>query len=193
MKRTQPTRFEQTVVFLRTYLRNPKMLGAIVPSSRFVVDEVLRKVQWSEARVVIEYGPGAGTFTAEILHRMRPDGILVVIELNSAFVRFLRKNFVDPRLRVVEGSAGDVDRALAQLGHSSADYVISGIPFSTMPACERDDIINKTQKVLRPGGAFLVYQVSGAVGPHLQRAFSTVVRGFEPVNLIPLRLFYCVP
>jgi hypothetical protein len=60
-------------------------------------------------------------------------------------------------------------------------------------AAERDAIIRKTHKVLNPEGAFLVYQVSGAVGPHLQRVFSNVDRDYEPLNLLPAKLFYCVP
>lgn len=190
---TYPTRREQILLFLRTYVKHPRMLGAMIPSSRFVVDEVLRKVDWDRAKVIVEYGPGVGTFTTEILKRMRADANLVVFELNNDFARFLRQRLPDSRFHVVQGSAGQVDTALAQMGHLGVDYVISGIPFSTMPAPERDSIIAKTHKLLNPDGAFLVYQVSGAVGPHLQRVFSNVHRAYEPLNILPAKLFYCVP
>lgn len=188
-----PTKSEQMLLFLRNYLKHPRMLGAMIPSSRFVVGEVLGKVDWQKARVIVEYGPGVGTFTTEILKRMRPDSLLVVFELNPDFASFLKQKLPDPRFHVVQGSAAQVDSVLSQLGQVAADYVISGIPFSTMPAGERDAIIRKTHKILNPGGAFLVYQVSGAVEPHLQRVFSNVDRDFEPLNILPARLFYCVP
>jgi phospholipid N-methyltransferase len=188
-----PTRTEQMLYFLRAYMKHPRMLGAMTPSSRFVVGEVLRKVDWEHAKVIVEYGPGVGTFTTEILKRMRADATLIAFELNNDFVRFLRQRYPDPRFHVVQGSAALVDSALAQLGHLGVDYVISGIPFSTMPAPERDAIISKTHKLLNPDGAFLVYQVSGAVGPHLQRVFSNVHRAYEPLNILPARLFYCMP
>jgi phospholipid N-methyltransferase len=181
------------LLFLRNYLKHPRMLGAMIPSSRFVVDEVLGKVDWDRAKVIVEYGPGVGTFTTEILKRMRPDAALIVFELNKDFAKFLRQKVADARFHVVQGSAAQVDSVLAEKGHVGADYVISGIPFSTMPAAERDAIIRKTHKVLNPEGAFLVYQVSGAVGPHLQRVFSNVDRDYEPLNLLPAKLFYCVP
>ena len=188
-----PTRGEQMLLFLRNYLKHPRMLGAMIPSSRFVVEEVLGKVEWDRAKVIVEYGPGVGTFTTEILKRMRPDAALIVFELNKDFARFLRHKVPDPRFHVVQGSAAQVDAILTEKGHVGADYVISGIPFSTMPATERDTIIRKTHKVLNPRGAFLVYQVSGAVGPHLQRVFSNVDRDYEPLNLLPAKLFYCAP
>ena len=73
------------LLFLRNYLKHPRMLGAMIPSSRFVVDEVLGKVDWDRAKVIVEYGPGVGTFTTEILKRMRPDAALIVFELNKDF------------------------------------------------------------------------------------------------------------
>ena len=188
-----PTRGEQMLLFLRNYVKHPRMLGAMIPSSRFVVDEVLGQVDWDRAKVIVEYGPGVGTFTTEILKRMRSDASLIVFELNKDFARFLRHRLPDPRFHVVQGSAAQVDAVLAQMGHLAADYVISGIPFSTMPANERDSIIRKTHKLLNSEGAFLVYQVSGAVGPHLQRVFSNVARDYEPLNLLPAKLFYCAP
>jgi phospholipid N-methyltransferase len=181
------------LLFLRNYLKHPRMLGAMIPSSRFVVEEVLGKVDWERARVIVEYGPGVGTFTTEILKHMRSDASLIAFELNKDFAKFLRQKLPDPRFHVVQGSAARVDSVLSQVGHVGADYVISGIPFSTMPPTERDAIISKTHKILNPEGAFLVYQVSGAVGPHLKRVFSNVDRDYEPLNLLPAKLFYCEP
>jgi phospholipid N-methyltransferase len=74
-------------LFASNFLRNPYMLGSIVPSSRFLVDAVLAAVDWPRARVFVEYGPGVGTFTTEILRRMRSDATLVVIVTNLEFVK----------------------------------------------------------------------------------------------------------
>lgn len=187
------SRREQMSLFARNFLRHPRMLGSLVPSSRFLVQKVLRRVDWDRARVVVEYGPGVGNFTAEILGRMRKDSTLVVIEMNEDFVRYLRRTLPDPRLRVVHGSAADVAAVLEREGLEAADYVISGIPFSTMPDEVRVDILRATRFVLRPDGAFLVYQFSGGVLPDLKRVFGWVHQGFEPLNVLPARLFYCMP
>lgn len=169
------------------------MLGSVIPSSRFLVQRVLKRVDWQRARVMVEYGPGVGNFTSEILRRMGPDSTLVVIEMNEDFVRYLRRSLPDPRLKVVHGSAADVSVILERLGLDAADYVVSGIPFSTMPESLRVGILRATRSVLRPDGAFLVYQFSGGVLPDLKRVFGWVHQGFEPLNVLPARLFHCLP
>ncbi|HYC32623.1 MAG TPA: rRNA adenine N-6-methyltransferase family protein [Gemmatimonadales bacterium] len=167
------------------------MLGSLIPSSRYVVDKVLGQVDWGRARTVMEYGPGVGTLTAEILRRLRPDATLVAIEMNGDFVRYLRRTVPDRRLHVVEGSAAEADGELAARGLKHADYVISGIPYSTMPPEVRDRILRVTHDVLHPEGAFLVYQFTRAVLPFLQETFERVEQGFEPRNIMPARLFFC--
>ena len=109
------SRSEQILLFGRNFIKHPKMLGSLIPSSRFVVNKVLSEVDWARARVFLEYGPGVGTFTTEILRRMRPDAVLIALETNADFVRFLRGKVRDERLHVVHGSAADADAALAQL------------------------------------------------------------------------------
>jgi len=66
-------------------------LGSLVPSSRFLVNSLLSRVDWERARVIVEYGPGIGNMTQEILKRMRPDAVLVAIEMNPEFVRFMQR------------------------------------------------------------------------------------------------------
>jgi phospholipid N-methyltransferase len=179
------------LLFGRNFIKHPKMLGSLIPSSRFLVNHLLAEVDWSRARVLLEYGPGVGTFTTEILRRMRPDAVLVALETNTDFVRFLKRRFRDERLHVIHGSAADADAVLADLGLGRADYVISGIPYTTMSPDLRDVILHKTRSVLNPDGAFLVYQFTRAVLPYLQREFGSVYQDFEPLNVMPARLFYC--
>ena len=167
------------------------MLGSLIPSSRFLVNKLLSEVDWARARVFLEYGPGVGTFTTEILRRMRPDAVLVVMETNADFVGFLRGKVRDDRLHVIHGSAADAGAALARLGLRHADYVISGIPYTTMPVEVREAVLRTTHAVLHPNGAFLVYQFTRTVLPYLERVFGLVRQDFEPLNVMPARLFYC--
>ena len=185
------SRSEQILLFGRNFIKHPKMLGSLIPSSRFVVNKVLGEVEWARARVFLEYGPGVGTFTTEILRRMRPDAVLIALETNADFVRFLRGKVRDERLHVVHGSAADADAALARLNLRQADYVISGIPYTTMPPEVRETILRKTHSMLHPTGAFLVYQFTRTVLPYLQQVFGLVHQDFEPLNVMPARLFFC--
>ncbi|HKP76067.1 MAG TPA: methyltransferase [Longimicrobiaceae bacterium] len=191
MAMTRATRRRQVILFARNFFKHPRMLGSIIPSSRFLIHDLMRQVDWARAKVLVEYGPGVGNITAEVLRRMRPDARMVVFETNDDFVGFLRDAIPDPRLTVVHGSAADVGRVLAELGLGQADYVISGIPFSTMPPEVGQAIVRSTREALRPGGRFLVYQFSREVLRFLRREFEEIREAFEPLNILPARLYYC--
>jgi phospholipid N-methyltransferase len=178
-------------LFARNFFRHPRMLGSIVPSSRFLINQLLEPIDWAQARVIVEYGPGVGGITEEILRRMRPDASLIAIETNPEFVRFLRSSTQDERLHVVEASAESVVEILRQHGHERASYIISGIPFSTISAPVRERILRSTCSVLEPHGSFLVYQFSTRVLQDLRRIFRYVSRQFEPLNVLPAYLFFC--
>jgi phospholipid N-methyltransferase len=183
----------QLLLFARNFVRYPKLLGSVIPSSRFLVKHVLSLVDWERARVVVEYGPGVGTITQEILKRIRPDATLVAIELNPCFVEFLQNEIDDPRLRVVYGSATDVRRILDDLNLPQADYVISGIPFTLLPDRVRRVVTRETHQVLHPEGAFVVYQFTRTVLRYVEPTFASVQQDFNLFNILPARIFYCTP
>ena len=167
------------------------MLGSLIPSSRFLVNRLLDQVDWQRAGTIVEYGPGVGTFTGEILRRLRPEASLVAIDTNRDFARYLSRTLRDDRLHVIEGSAADAQEGLRNRGLGRADYVISGIPYSTMNPELRAQILRNTHDLLQHDGAFLVYQFTRAVLPYLRQVFPHVQQEFEPRNIMPARLFYC--
>lgn len=179
------------LLFARTFLKNPVMLGSVIPSSRFLIEAVLEPIDWGRAGIIVEYGPGVGTITGEILKRMRPDAKLIIIEMNQELARFLRATFNDARLAVIEGSAANVRQILAEHGFEAADYIISGIPLGSMPLPVREHIVRETKVALASGGAFIVYQFTSRVLPELQRVFDVVKRGREWLNVLPAHLFFC--
>ncbi|HXS49687.1 MAG TPA: methyltransferase [Sphingomicrobium sp.] len=176
--------------FLRGFLKNPVMVGSIIPSSRVLIEKMLAPVDWANTRLFVEYGPGVGTFTRPVLDHLGPNATLVTIDTNPDFTRFLRESIDDPRLVTVNGSAADVEMILADHGLGSADYVLSGLPFSTLPAGVGEDIAEATANVIRPGGAFLVYQFSPKVRDFIEPHFAPIERGFEWVNVPPATLFW---
>lgn len=177
-------------LFFKGFVKHPAMVGSIIPSSRALVNKVLAPVEWSRVRLFVEYGPGVGTYTMPILDRLGPDATLIAIDTNADFITFLRQEIADPRFHAVRGSAADVRRIVADLGHAQADYVLSGLPFSTLPDGVGDQIASETAAVLRPDGAFLVYQVSGKVAAFLAPHFPRIERGFEWLNIPPMKIFW---
>jgi phospholipid N-methyltransferase len=176
--------------FLRGFLKNPVMVGSIIPSSRVLIERMLDPVDWANTRLFVEYGPGVGTFTRPVLERLAPDATLLTIDTNPDFTSFLEESLDDPRLVAVHGSAAEVEKILADRGLGSADYVLSGLPFSTLPPGVGEDIAEATANVIRPGGAFLVYQFSPKVLDFIKPHFARIKRGFEWINVPPATLFW---
>jgi phospholipid N-methyltransferase len=114
----------------------------------------------------------------------------VTIDTNSDFTRYLKESIDDPRLVAVTGSAADVAKILTDRGLGKADYVLSGLPFSTLPPGIGNDIAEATASVIRPGGAFLVYQFSPKVLDFIKPHFDRIKRGFEWINVPPATLFW---
>jgi phospholipid N-methyltransferase len=180
-------------LFARNFFKYPSMLGSIVPSSRFLVKDLMSEIDWDRARVLVEFGPGVGTITREVLKRMRPDAVLVVIELNEEFVQYLAATVRDPRLRIVHGSAAQVRRILAEQGLAPADCIISGLPYSLLPEELRKEIVSESRQALKAEGSLLVFQFSPSVLPYLKSSFSSVKLGFQLLNILPARIFHCTP
>ncbi len=187
-----PSRLHQTLLFARTFFKHPAMLGSLIPSSSYLRNNLLQQIDWRSVRVAVEYGPGVGTLTQGILERLRPDAKLIAIETQADFVHYLQRSFRDPRVHIVHGSASEVGEIFERLKLQNADCIISGIPYTTLDRSVRDKILRESWRVLRPNGAFLVYQFTGAVLPYLREVFGRVHQSFELRNILPARIFYCV-
>ena len=99
---------------------------------------------------------------------MHRDACCVLIKVNPDFVRHLRRIFEgERRVRIFHGSAATVEGVVQHLGFEAADYVISGIPFSTMPEKLRFSILAASNRVLRKDGRLLIYQFTRTVLPDL--------------------------
>ena len=177
-------------MFFRGFLKHPVMVGSIIPSSKAVIDRMLAPVDWANTKLFVEYGPGVGTFTRPILERLAPDATLVAIDTNPDFCDYLKLSIPDSRLQIVNGSAADVNEILEQLGFGQADYAVSGLPFSTLPAGVGPAIAKATSAALRPGGAFLVYQFRPSVRDIIAPFFARVDQAFEFWNVPPAQLWW---
>jgi phospholipid N-methyltransferase len=176
--------------FLRGFLKHPVMVGSVIPSSRILIDRMLKPVDWSSTKLFVEYGPGVGTFTRPILEKLAPDAMLIAIDTNLDFIDYLNGDIDDDRFIAIHGSAADVEKIIAEHGFDHADYVLSGLPFSTLPPGVGDAIGAATGRAIRNGGAFLVYQFSPKVRDFIAPHFERIDRGFEWINVPPATLFW---
>jgi phospholipid N-methyltransferase len=187
-RRQQPAP-EHRIAFFQAFLRKPKEVGSIIPSSRFLMRRVVREARVDRARLVVELGPGTGGSTRALLRAMRPDARLLAIEINPRFARLMARSLPDPRLIVHVGSAEDIAGALRAHELPAPDVVLSGIPFSTMPYGLGLSVVRAVHQVLAPGGRFVAYQVRDRVEMLGRQVFGPARVQTELLNVPPMRVY----
>jgi phosphatidylethanolamine/phosphatidyl-N-methylethanolamine N-methyltransferase len=183
--RLQP---DHRMAFLQGFLKSPKQVGSIIPSSRFLERRIVRASQIARASLVVELGPGTGGTTRALLRAMSPTARLLAIEIDPRFVELLRR-MPDPRLIVHEGSASEIEDALQQHGLPAPDVILSGIPFSTMARSVGEQILRSVYDALEPGGLFVAYQVRDRVESLGRRVFGRAQVQTEILNMPPMRVY----
>lgn len=133
----------------RALLRNPKAVGALVPSSRYLASQMVGLLPL-ETEVVVEFGAGTGPMTKALLDTgFSPDN-LYVFELSEQLCRHLKNRF--PAVHVINASATDImdlDRKVCA--------IISSLPLKSIPDATVSEILAAAQKKLRPGGYFVQF------------------------------------
>lgn len=175
--------------FFKGFLRNPKEVGSVLPSSRFLARRVLECGDVAKARVVVELGPGTGVLTGQILEHMPTDGKLVAVEILPEFAKLLRESWDDPRITVFEGSSADLERALAEAGEVQADLVVSGIPFSTLEGGVGRRTLEAAKRVLGENGRFVAYQFRSAVRRIAEPVFGPAETHSGFWNIPPMKIY----
>lgn len=169
--------------FLKTLLSD-KQVGAVARTSKYVIRAILKNLGKKPANLIIEYGPGDGVMTRELLKHLSSKGSLVVIESNTNFNQALKK-ISDPRLKIINGKVQNIIPKFNRYGLSRIDAAISGIPFSMIGSADRDKIVKNTFHHLKAGGNFIVYQYSPLMLQLLKRHFKKVKISFEVRNIPP--------
>ena len=182
------TTLDERVVFLREFLRHPRQIGSVTPSSRFLERRIVDLAEVPGAELIVELGAGTGGTTRAILASMAKGARLLTIEINPRFCALLQR-IADPRFTVHCASATDLAVILSRHALEGADAIVSGIPFSTMDRGVGSRILATVAAALRPGGRFVAYQwsreVDGLSRPFLGRARVEVAL----LNLPPMRLY----
>jgi phospholipid N-methyltransferase len=174
--------------FLRAFAANPRQVGAILPTSRQAVRDMLDLGDVPAAGLVVELGAGTGSQTGEILARMRPDARLIALEIDPRLAALLEERYDDPRLQVVADSAEHLQK---HLDGELADVVVCALPFTSLEPGLRRRILESLPRALAPRGVALVIQYSPLIQSELRRLFPSVRRRISVMNVPPAFLFAC--
>lgn len=177
--------------FLRNFWKEKKMVGAMSPSSRFLAKKMLESIDFQKARVIVELGPGTGVFTRRMLEQLRPDGIMLVFELNDSFMTMLQKEFKDPRVHLIHDSAEKIGEYLEKHGLKEADAVVSSLPLANFPDELRSRILKESHKVMNDQSLYVQFQYSLNAKKAIKALFRSVDITFTAVNFPPAFVYTC--
>lgn len=174
--------------FLQEFVRHPRQVASVVPSSRFLERRIVETAGIRSAKTVVELGPGTGGTTRAMLRAIGQDARLLTIELNP-HLHALVSRIGDPRLIPHFGDARELSRIISSHGLDAPDAVVSGIPFSTITPQIGNQILEAIHSALAPGGRFVAYQVNRRVATLSQLFPEPDEAQFEFLNIPPLRIF----
>lgn len=145
-------------VFFKQWLRAPKEMGSVYPSSQILARALASQVAWQPGQHIVELGGGTGSITQGLIDLGVPRDKLIVIEFSGDLFEFLKNRFPDSN--VIQGDATRLDEILARQGVENIGTVVSGLPMVGMPFEFQKAVIEQSFKALRGQGHMLQYSYS---------------------------------
>jgi len=180
------------LIFFSNFINKPKEVAAISTSSKYLINKIIKNIDFNKTKCIVEYGPGIGTVTKSILKNLNRDTKLICFESNSEFCMFLHKNLNDSRLIIVNDSAENIGYYFKKLNITNVDYVLSSIPFSFIKKEIKKSIIKKTRYILRKSGKFIIYQqYNWHLKKYLNMYFKKISTEIELRNIPPTMFYVC--
>ncbi len=144
-----------TLRLMLQFLKSPKSVGTLIPSSRELAQAMLAPIDFNNLSAIVEFGPGTGPLTAQIAARLPDRARYIGVELNKEFYERLSGKF--PRLQFVNRDAADIEDILKSSGIEGVDAIMCNLPWASLPSEMQPKILNAAHKCLRVGGVFVTY------------------------------------
>jgi len=176
------------LIFAQQFVKHPREIGSIIPSSPFLERRVIAAADLASANVVVELGPGTGGMTQAMLRALPRRARLLSIEINPQFHALVNR-IEDERLIPHLGSAADIREIAASHGLGAPEAIVSGIPFSTMSQEIGSQILAEASAFLATAGRFVAYQFNPRVAALGRPFLGTPEVGTELLNFPPMRVF----
>jgi len=155
----QPTDLmKEGELFFRQWLRSPKSMGSVLPSSRVLAKAIAAEIAWQPGQYVVELGGGTGAITQGLIDHGIPRDRIVVIELDGSLYSYLKERLTG--CTVIQGDATRLDEILARHKVGEISTVLSGLPMVGMPEAFQRAIVEQSFKVMKPGSFMLQYSYS---------------------------------
>jgi len=175
-------------ILIKDFIKDLKV-GAIASSSKYVSKNMVNKIDFDKANILIEYGPGKGIITKQLLDLMKKDAILFAFETNENFLEYMTK-INDERLIILNADAEEAQNILKnRFKIEQVDYIISTIPFTFFDRRKRRRIIYRSYSMLKEKGKFITSQYSWLIYNLIKNKFSESSIKATLFNLPPAFIF----
>lgn len=172
--------------FLIQYIKNPRTIGAIAPSSKYLSSEMIKNIDFRNINLIVEYGAGTGSFSEKIIERKKSETVLILIEQNIEFCKILNQKFQNsPNVKIIHSSAENVVSIIRKSGFEKADYIISGLPFTSLPEKISQNIFTATKNIIGKEGKFITFQYSMIKCNFFNRYFKIASIEYVKKNIPP--------
>lgn len=179
--------------FVLQYFMKPRATGAILPSSNYLANKMVEDIDFKNAKCIIEYGPGTGIFTEKLIENRNQDTIVMLLEYNNEFYNLLKEKFKDEKnLFIINDSAENVCEYLLKYKIENVDYIVSGLPFASLPKHVSENILKQTKNILKKDGKFVTFQYSLFKVKFIKKYFRYIDLKREFRNIPPAYVLNCI-
>ncbi|MEF9934715.1 MAG: rRNA adenine N-6-methyltransferase family protein [Clostridium sp.] len=180
------------IKFIKEFIKSPRNIGAVAPSSKYLAEKILREIDFKQCRCIVEYGPGTGIFTEKIAGRKGNNTLFILIEQNLDFYNYLKETYKsNDTIKVINGSAEDIVYYLKSCGIQQADYIVSGLPFKVFDDELTRNILAATKRALSSKGRFIAFQYTNAMIDEFSEFFSITTKKRVLMNIPPAYVLSC--
>ncbi|MGD8191457.1 class I SAM-dependent methyltransferase [Brevibacillus ginsengisoli] len=178
----------EKLYFLYKFMRSPKQIGSVTPSSVFLARKMLEPLKGSQVASVAELGAGTGAITRHIATVLQRPTKVLLFEKDPYLRSRLKDEF--PNYSCQE-DACNLQEALKEVDIDSLDCILSGLPFFNFPSELREQLMREITAALKPGGLFIAFQYSQQMRKRISQDFEIECVHFVPLNFPPAFVYVC--
>lgn len=175
-------------LFLQGFLKNPKRVGSLFPSQKFLVNKIIQAVPWHKVKSIAELGAGTGAITKHIDNNKTKGMSVFVFERDKKMRETLKRTYP---LFKFHSNASFLSKRLLQENINQLDCIICGLPFFSFSPEMRQRIMHQMLTSLKSDGTLIVYQNTLFTKKWLAEHLIIDEIRFELFNLPPAFIYIC--
>jgi phosphatidylethanolamine/phosphatidyl-N-methylethanolamine N-methyltransferase len=191
--RSQKTSIADNARFIKQWIENPRLIGAVSPSGPALARAMAGYVEVDREGPIVELGPGTGPVTKALLARGIPAGRLVLVEYEGRFCRMLAERY--PSVKIVQGDAYGLKKTLEDKIDGRVATVVSSLPLLVRPEGDRVALLRQAFELMGDDGLFIQFTYGLTKSPMPLHAHGVsgayVGKGSGPIlmNIPPARVW----